>query len=55
MLEEDVMRVVEDSKKSRKILGAFNSTFLTLIPKKDNQHLLRISGLLHYVNKYMRL
>jgi hypothetical protein len=34
-VEEDVMRVIEEVKVLGKVLGAFNSTFLALIPKKD--------------------
>jgi hypothetical protein len=33
---EDLIQVVEESKVSRKMLGAFNSTSISLIPKRDN-------------------
>ena len=38
MMELDPLRVLEDLRGSRKLLGAFNSTFLTLISKKDNSY-----------------
>jgi hypothetical protein len=33
---EDVWEIIEDSRKSRKVLQALNATFLTLIPKENN-------------------
>jgi hypothetical protein len=36
LMEEDLLRVVEDSKASGKVLGTINSTFIALIPRKDN-------------------
>jgi hypothetical protein len=35
MLEEEPLRVVEDSRRIGKVLGVFNSTLLSLIPNKD--------------------
>jgi hypothetical protein len=34
LLERDLLRIVEESIQSRKNLGALNSTFITLMPKK---------------------
>jgi hypothetical protein len=36
MLEEELLKVVEDTKRSGKVLGGFNSTFISLIPRKDS-------------------
>jgi hypothetical protein len=36
IIEHDVLCEVEESKKMEKVLGAFNSTCLENIPKKDN-------------------
>ena len=36
MLGLDLLRVIEDSRKSGKIPVVFNSTFIVLIPKSDN-------------------
>jgi hypothetical protein len=36
VIEEDLQRVVETTKPKGKMLGAFNTTFLALIPKKYN-------------------
>ena len=36
VLGEDLLRVVEDSRKSSKIPAVFNSTFIALIPKVDH-------------------
>ena len=35
MVKEEVWEIVEDSRCSRRILKAFNATFLTLIPKEQ--------------------
>jgi hypothetical protein len=35
MLREEVWKLVEESRSSRKVLLALNSTFLTLIPKEE--------------------
>jgi hypothetical protein len=35
-MEEDILRVVEESRSSSKVLGSMNSTFIALIPKKNN-------------------
>jgi hypothetical protein len=35
LLEEDLLRVVGDTKRLRKILGALSSTLLSVIPKKN--------------------
>ena len=35
MLEEELLRVAKESKISRKVLGALNSTFICLIPKEN--------------------
>jgi hypothetical protein len=35
LIEEDLIRVIEEVKGIRKVLRAFNSTFIALIPKKD--------------------
>jgi hypothetical protein len=35
LVEEDLIRIIEKVRVSGKVLGAFNSTFLALIPKKD--------------------
>jgi hypothetical protein len=35
-LEDDLLAGVEESRSSGKVLGAFNSTFLPLIPKQDD-------------------
>jgi hypothetical protein len=37
LLEDDLVRMIEEVRSSSKVLGAFNATFLTLIPKRDNQ------------------
>jgi hypothetical protein len=34
-LEEDLLRVIEEVRSTRKVSGAFNSTFLAFIPKED--------------------
>jgi hypothetical protein len=36
VLEEDMLRVIEESRVSRKVLVTFNATFIALIPKLDN-------------------
>jgi hypothetical protein len=36
MLEEEILRVVEESRISGKVLRALNSTFIALIPKKND-------------------
>jgi hypothetical protein len=33
LLKDDILKVAKESKKSRKIVGSFNATFLALIPK----------------------
>lgn len=35
LVKEEVWEIVEDSRHSRRILKAFNATFLTLIPKEQ--------------------
>jgi hypothetical protein len=35
VIKNEVSEVVEDSRKIKKVLPAFNVTFLTLIPKED--------------------
>jgi len=35
MLKEEVLHLVESSRKTRKVLPAFNATFLTLLPKSE--------------------
>eukprot|EP01018_Ginkgo_biloba_P032904 Gb_28853 [translate_table: standard] len=35
-IEGDLLRVIEEPRASRRILAAFNATFIALIPKKDN-------------------
>lgn len=37
LLKEDLIRVIEEEKSTRSVLGVFNSTFLALIPKKGKQ------------------
>jgi hypothetical protein len=39
LLAEEILRVVEESRISRKILGALNANFITLIPKKSEPSL----------------
>lgn len=34
MMKEEVLSIVETSRKTRKILSAFNATFVILIPKE---------------------
>eukprot|EP01018_Ginkgo_biloba_P003770 Gb_15008 [translate_table: standard] len=36
VIEEDLMSVIEESRSSGRILAAFNTTFIALIPKSDN-------------------
>jgi hypothetical protein len=38
MLEEDLLRVTEESKESRRILVLFNTIIIALIPKFDNPY-----------------
>lgn len=35
LIGKDFLLVVEESRKSSKVLGVFNSTFCAMIPKKD--------------------
>ena len=35
LIKEEVWKIVEESRKNKGVLRAFNSTFLTLIPKED--------------------
>jgi hypothetical protein len=35
IIKEDLLRVVNESQRSGKVLGDFNSTFIALIPKKQ--------------------
>jgi len=35
LLKEDLLKVVRESQRIGKFLGSFNSTFITLIPKKQ--------------------
>jgi hypothetical protein len=46
-LEEDLIKVVEESRHSRQVPAAVNSTFIPLIPKKDDP--CRIQSPFHYV------
>ena len=39
-MEKDLLRVVEVSRKQRKMLRDFNATFISLIPKKDDTNCL---------------
>jgi hypothetical protein len=57
-------RVVKDTRRTRKVFGAFNSIFISLIPKKDNLNHLMILGLScyfsskgisHYVTTFIKL
>jgi hypothetical protein len=36
LMKADLLKVVRESQRSRKILGSLNSTFITLIPKKKD-------------------
>jgi len=36
MLKEELLRVVNDTRRSGKVLASFNSTFISLIPKNDS-------------------
>ena len=36
LVKEDLLKVVQESQRAGKVLGALNSTFLALIPKKQN-------------------
>lgn len=36
IIKQDILNVVEVSRKNRTVLKAFNTSFITLIPKKDN-------------------
>jgi len=36
MLEEELLRIVEESRFSGKILGSLNATFIALIPKRKD-------------------
>ena len=35
-MKDDLLKVVQESQRAGKVLGALNSTFLALIPKKQN-------------------
>ena len=35
LVKEDLLKIVQESQRVRKVLGALNSTFLALIPKKQ--------------------
>ena len=35
LIKKDILAVVQESKKSGKVLGSMNSTFIALIPKKQ--------------------
>ena len=35
-VKHDILEVVEDSRKSKKILRALNASFIALIPKQEN-------------------
>jgi hypothetical protein len=48
MLEGDLLRIVEESRQSGKIIGALNSTFIALIPKAKTPLHLKNLGLFHY-------
>jgi hypothetical protein len=34
LIKEDLLKVIQESQQSGKIIGSFNNTFLKLIPKK---------------------
>jgi hypothetical protein len=53
LLEEDLIKVIKEERRTRKVLGVFNSTFPTLIPKKDEQELLITLGCYPYVIVYI--
>jgi hypothetical protein len=53
-MEEELLRAVEELRRSGKVFGAFNSTFLSLIPKKGNPASLVISGPFHFIMSYTR-
>jgi hypothetical protein len=36
LIEKDLRRVVETTSNKRKMIKAYNTTFITLIPKEDN-------------------
>ena len=36
LVKEDLLKAVQESQRAEKVLGALNSTFLALIPKKQN-------------------
>jgi hypothetical protein len=36
LLEDDLLKIIKDSRTSRGILATFNTTFIVLIPKPDN-------------------
>jgi hypothetical protein len=36
IIQEEVWEIIEDSRKSGKVLQALNATFLTLVPKENN-------------------
>jgi hypothetical protein len=36
LLEGDLLRVMEEVKRIRKVLGDYKATFLTFIPKRNN-------------------
>ena len=36
LVKEDLLKIVQESQRVGKVLGALNSTFLALIPKKQN-------------------
>lgn len=35
-IKQDILEVVEDSRKSKRVLKALNASFITLIPKQEN-------------------
>ena len=54
MMGEDLLRVIEDSRKSGKILAVLNSTFIVLIPKTDCPMTLMASDLYLYAISAIR-
>jgi len=47
-MKEDLLKVVEESKKSSKILTAIKSFFIALIQRKTTLRPLNIIGIFHY-------
>jgi hypothetical protein len=55
MMKEDLLKVVQESQSSSKVLGALNSTFLVLIRKKKMCSLSTILGLSPVAMSYTKL